>query len=36
MTDEMFKFMNKHLINLDNGGYKIGYDDTLSIQRQLD
>ena len=34
LTEEMFTAMNKHLINLDNGGYNIGYDGTFSIQRQ--
>ena len=34
LTEEMFATMNKHLINLDNGGYNIGYDGTFSIQRQ--
>ena len=29
----MFTAMNKHLINLDNGGYNIGYDETFYIQR---
>ena len=32
-VDEMFSAMNKHLINLDNGGYNIGYDGTFYIQR---
>ena len=32
-VDEMFTAMNKHLLNLDNGGYNIGYDSTFSVQR---
>ena len=34
-SDEMFRAMNKHLKELDNGGYNIGYDGTFSIQRYL-